>query len=994
MSLLFPGRLSDGGGNLRQPNNYDPPPEIRTASTSISTPSSPPMIQMPTIMDPTVERDEYGAEMGKEARVWRIYVRETDRSDAEVVDGWNKSLDVILVFAALFSAISTAFLIESSQKLQEDPADVTAQTLLVISQALSVLVNTTQPTTSAAEPLPTIDTGSFSPSRIMVAVNTLWYLSLSLSVGTSLLAMLAKDWCHSFMAGRTGHPYSQTIRRQQKWMMIEKWKMQELIMVLPSLIHLSLLLFAIGLCIYVWELNSGVAWPVICVTGASAGFYAWSSIMASTIDYFPYTTVISRFLRSNWTKWMFGQLCCLFRSRAAIKNLYINAVSRFVHSKLRNWLFNKTSEASNRLCITMARMASYILHGIYDSNILGRFKSLDLRIGIWYESLKEWATETEAALPIHIPDTTLQHCHNHQDKIITLALHWLVTSCEAPSAIDAALQAIAGANPQIYREPFKECNAALEISKRLVSGNIYKATDKHVVSLYVRALSFLRSTSSQGSPTQTNICGLGDVQVSLWNLQNSYDKQVTQLIGDGTFTPSDQNIEALGIGSSIASYTLQRLNGLGQNNTLLPQTMCQLLRNHLRDQALHPAALRSLINASELLSICVIDFEVLVQLVDCLVMLAQYLDKQPLDASNPQILDQRTVLRCIYLIGQNFNRRRKDITPDLHSSLFGFAGGMIQDINTSSSLEYSSLVLVPKIVSQIMKVVTHPDLYPILEPHESLQDVINQHEQRNIRGLLVSLSGTQIIGTNFSEAICHYFDDMEYASKSNNDPTLLSQVNLLMTEVLLCTKSALLRDGCSYRLSRSPFPELSPELVTALEKRNIIPLLEQASKNPMVQVQIHAISLLWLLCALESYSSPDSNGYNQLGTQLRRCTAWGTSTVMKRALGYRLRYHWLNLNKSKAWVNLKRYQDYLSRVFECVVEAGDHIVPGTEEVIGKEFMEFRDQLEEHNRHVSKKYRGLASFTAYRDDRAVEEALPSLHFVHETQDDDEPKAPGL
>ncbi|CEL62829.1 hypothetical protein RSOLAG1IB_12579 [Rhizoctonia solani AG-1 IB] len=42
------------------------------------------------------------------AEVWNRYVLETDRSDKELVDGWNNSLDMLLIFAALFSAISTA----------------------------------------------------------------------------------------------------------------------------------------------------------------------------------------------------------------------------------------------------------------------------------------------------------------------------------------------------------------------------------------------------------------------------------------------------------------------------------------------------------------------------------------------------------------------------------------------------------------------------------------------------------------------------------------------------------------------------------------------------------------------------------------------------------------------------------------------------------------------------------------------------------------------
>ncbi|CAE6447369.1 unnamed protein product, partial [Rhizoctonia solani] len=42
--------------------------------------------------------DEEGAELSKEARIWKVYVGETDKWDAETADGWNKSLDVLLVF--------------------------------------------------------------------------------------------------------------------------------------------------------------------------------------------------------------------------------------------------------------------------------------------------------------------------------------------------------------------------------------------------------------------------------------------------------------------------------------------------------------------------------------------------------------------------------------------------------------------------------------------------------------------------------------------------------------------------------------------------------------------------------------------------------------------------------------------------------------------------------------------------------------------------------
>ncbi|KAG9077723.1 hypothetical protein FS749_010351 [Ceratobasidium sp. UAMH 11750] len=62
--------------------------------------------------------------------------------------------------------------------------------------------------------------------------------------------MLAKDWCYKFTSNRSGPVYEQARRRQRKWNGIEKWKMNEVLTYLPGVLHLALLLFAIGLCLY------------------------------------------------------------------------------------------------------------------------------------------------------------------------------------------------------------------------------------------------------------------------------------------------------------------------------------------------------------------------------------------------------------------------------------------------------------------------------------------------------------------------------------------------------------------------------------------------------------------------------------------------------------------------------------------------------------------------------------------------------------------------
>ncbi|CUA70954.1 Mediator of RNA polymerase II transcription subunit 12 [Rhizoctonia solani] len=248
-------------------------------------------------VDAPQEFDEPGKELDPDAQVWKTYVREADQVDEEMVDGWNKyvSMDVILIFAALFSAISTAFVIESYKNLKQDPADASSQTLLTISQTLLLIANGSQ--SSSSTPISAPETPAFAASAKDICVNVLWFLSLSLSVAVSLISMLAKEWCLEFMAGRTGPAGAQVRRRQQRWDGLVKWRMKGVIVTLPSLIHLSLLLFAIGLCVFLWDVHFGVAIPVIVVTTIAASAYFACTVVPFVYDFCPYGTVLSRIIK-------------------------------------------------------------------------------------------------------------------------------------------------------------------------------------------------------------------------------------------------------------------------------------------------------------------------------------------------------------------------------------------------------------------------------------------------------------------------------------------------------------------------------------------------------------------------------------------------------------------------------------------------------------------------------------------------------------------------
>ncbi|KZV96318.1 hypothetical protein EXIGLDRAFT_643245, partial [Exidia glandulosa HHB12029] len=93
-------------------------------------------------------------------------------------ESYREQIDTLLVFAGLFSAVVTAFAIESYQWLQDDPADASAELLRQAVVLLSALANQT-PTS------PTTQRGPALPESVVVRINVYWFLSLVLSLSAA-----------------------------------------------------------------------------------------------------------------------------------------------------------------------------------------------------------------------------------------------------------------------------------------------------------------------------------------------------------------------------------------------------------------------------------------------------------------------------------------------------------------------------------------------------------------------------------------------------------------------------------------------------------------------------------------------------------------------------------------------------------------------------------------------------------------------------------------
>ncbi|KAG6884300.1 hypothetical protein C0995_010558, partial [Termitomyces sp. Mi166 len=135
--------------------------------------------------------DKPGEEIEDNARVWNVYLDEAESYDADVIQSFRNIIDGLLVFAALFSAVVTTFVAQTSQALRPDNAQMIVSLLSENNQLLRAAGNTT---TINATPTASLGPRSNTASSTDVWVNGFFFASLALSLSTALLSVLAKQW--------------------------------------------------------------------------------------------------------------------------------------------------------------------------------------------------------------------------------------------------------------------------------------------------------------------------------------------------------------------------------------------------------------------------------------------------------------------------------------------------------------------------------------------------------------------------------------------------------------------------------------------------------------------------------------------------------------------------------------------------------------------------------------------------------------------------------
>ncbi|KAK7063855.1 hypothetical protein R3P38DRAFT_2593705 [Favolaschia claudopus] len=189
--------------------------------------------------------------------MWSVYMNQVERHNKVLVECWKADMNSILIFAGLFSGSLTTFLVESYSTLSPPkPPDPTQAALLL---ALQQLVS--QSTTNYTLPVSPSSSPPFSPPTSALICNILWFLSLGFSLSCALSATLVDQWARNYILATESRPSLHKRARISAYLHrgVQRFHMNTVVELIPTLLHISLLLFFAGLVEFLQPINTIVS---------------------------------------------------------------------------------------------------------------------------------------------------------------------------------------------------------------------------------------------------------------------------------------------------------------------------------------------------------------------------------------------------------------------------------------------------------------------------------------------------------------------------------------------------------------------------------------------------------------------------------------------------------------------------------------------------------------------------------------------------------------
>ncbi len=143
--------------------------------------------------------------------------------------------------------------------------------------------------------LPSCDTAMTSaPTYVDQLVNSIWVVSLTLSLITAFIAVVVKQWLHQYSAAiPDSSPRDRARIRQSRHAAFGTWQVPTIIGLLPVLMHASLGLFLAGFIPYLFSMDMAIAYVVAILSGAVYVAYGLCLVLPFIFYDCPYKTPLT-----------------------------------------------------------------------------------------------------------------------------------------------------------------------------------------------------------------------------------------------------------------------------------------------------------------------------------------------------------------------------------------------------------------------------------------------------------------------------------------------------------------------------------------------------------------------------------------------------------------------------------------------------------------------------------------------------------------------------
>ncbi|KAF7345812.1 hypothetical protein MVEN_01602400 [Mycena venus] len=205
--------------------------------------------------------------------LWSLYLEEANERAKAKADLWNGSLSAFLLFAGLFAGVVSSFVIDSRAGLQPDQAGLQS--------------NGTG----------TDNAGTGVPATT-VAINYLWFTSLTFTLISALAAVLAQTWIVKFSLV----PTKGFKGAMERWIHddnAEHWHLYSAITWITVLIQLALFLFLAGFAVQAVGDHKNLGWTIVSFVGATVVLYIGITILPWLYPTSPFRTPFSELSARN-----------------------------------------------------------------------------------------------------------------------------------------------------------------------------------------------------------------------------------------------------------------------------------------------------------------------------------------------------------------------------------------------------------------------------------------------------------------------------------------------------------------------------------------------------------------------------------------------------------------------------------------------------------------------------------------------------------------------